>query len=245
MPQPVQGDLFSPTVEKKPCNGRDAPPREVAEDDLQVYQQLTDLHIQISDVKAQHEVEVVRKEAYDDACKVEVRPPKKCPADNDPQMPLQKGKIAFDRSLDRLICPLCQPFENTKRERIIVVLGVRLAVHCPHDDDEQQHTRQRNDKNFCSNPHNAPYRRPISCEVLAADEQGEKLARRVGKARKIGRQQDIPLHDGGVFRDRRSERVFRPEQLTEIIRDGQTQIAARLAETQIGLPKHRSERKKG
>ena len=102
----------------------------------------------------------------------------------------------------------------------MVVFGVRFAVHCPHDDDEQQHARQRNDKNFCSNPHNAPYRRPIPRKVFAADEQREILARRVGKARKIGRQQDVPLHDRRILRDRRHKRIVYAEQLAEIVRDG-------------------------
>ena len=84
MPQSVERDLLAPAVEDEPCNGCDTPPREMAEDDLQVYQQLADLHIQISDVEAQYEVEVVRKEAYDDACKVEVERPKERPGDDDP-----------------------------------------------------------------------------------------------------------------------------------------------------------------
>ena len=67
VPQPVQGDLLSPTVEEQPADRNDAPPREVAEDDLQVDEQLADLHIQIADVEAQHKIEVVCKEAHDDA----------------------------------------------------------------------------------------------------------------------------------------------------------------------------------
>ena len=122
------------------------------------------------------------------------------------------------------------------------MFGIRPAVHCPHDDDKQQHARQRNDEDFCNNPHNAPYRRPIPQEVLAADEQGEKLARSVGKAGKIGREQDLPFHDGRILRDRRSESVFRPEQFTEVVRDGQPQIAARLAKAQVRLPKYCPER---
>ena len=125
------------------------------------------------------------------------------------------------------------------------MLGVRFAVRCPHDDDKQQHARQRNDKNFCSNHHNAPYRRPLPRKVFAADEQGEILARRVGEAGKVGREQDIPLHDGRILCDRRGESVFHPEQLAEIVRGGQPKITARLHEAKVRLPKHRSERKKG
>ena len=58
----------------------DAPPREVPEDDLQVDKQFTDLHIQVADIKAQHEVEVIRKEARDDGCKVQMKYPKDDPA---------------------------------------------------------------------------------------------------------------------------------------------------------------------
>lgn len=70
MAQPVYCNSLSPAVEDEPCNGHNAPPREMAEDDLQIYQQLTDLYIEVGAVEAQHEIEIVRKEAYDDARKV-------------------------------------------------------------------------------------------------------------------------------------------------------------------------------
>ena len=245
MPQSVERDLLAPAVEDEPCNGRDAPPREVTEYDLQVDEQFADLHIQIADVEAQHKVEIICKEAYDDARKVEVERPEERPADNDPQMPLQKEKIAFDPSFYGLIRPPRQPFEDTKRQGIVVMFGIRPAVYRPHDDDEQQHTRQSNDKDFCHTFQNTSNLRPIPRKVLAADEQGEKLARSVGKAGKIGGQQDIPLHDGGVLRNRRRKGIVYAEQLTEVVRDGQPKIAARLPEAQIGLPEHRPEREKG
>ena len=66
MPQPVQSDILSPTVEQQPADCNDAPPREVPEYDLQVDEQLADLHIQVADIKAQHAVDVIRKDARDD-----------------------------------------------------------------------------------------------------------------------------------------------------------------------------------
>lgn len=80
MPQAIECDLLTPAVEDEPCNGRNAPPREVAEYDLQVYKQLARLHIEVGDIEAQHEVEIVRKEARDDGCKVQMKYPKDDPA---------------------------------------------------------------------------------------------------------------------------------------------------------------------
>ena len=50
------------------------------------------------------------------------------------------------------------------------------------------------------------------------------------------------IANSGILRDRRSKNVFHPEQLAEVVRDGQTKITARLSEAQIRLPEHRPER---
>ena len=80
VPQTVERDILAPAVKEQPRHRYDAPPWEVAENDLQINEQLADLHIEVANVKAQHEVEVVRKEAHDDTCKVEVEYPKDDPA---------------------------------------------------------------------------------------------------------------------------------------------------------------------
>lgn len=99
VPQTVERNIFSPAVEKQPRHRYDAPPREVAEDDLQVNEQLADLHIEVCDVKTQHEIEVVCKEARDDTCKVEVEYPQDYPAYPYCLMLPQKCYV-------RLYCPL-------------------------------------------------------------------------------------------------------------------------------------------
>ena len=83
VPQAVERDILAPTIEQKPADRYDAPPREVAEYDLQVYKQLAHLHIEVCDVETQHEVEIVRKEARDDGCKVQMKYPKDDPAHPD------------------------------------------------------------------------------------------------------------------------------------------------------------------
>ena len=50
------------------------------------------------------------------------------------------------------------------------------------------------------------------------------------------------MHDGGILRNRRRKGIVYAEQLAEVVRDGESEIAARLAEAQIGLPKYRPER---
>ena len=78
--QAIERNVFAPAIKEQPRHRYDAPPREVAKDDLQVDEQLADLHIEVCDVEAQHKIEVVRKEAHNDACKVEMEHPQDHPA---------------------------------------------------------------------------------------------------------------------------------------------------------------------
>ena len=90
-------------VEQQPADERDAPPREVPEYDLQVDEQLAHLHIEISHIEAQHEVEVVREKARDDTCRIQMKSPHHRP--EDPHRPMLREKVPIRQysSFQRLI----------------------------------------------------------------------------------------------------------------------------------------------
>lgn len=239
--QPVQGDLLSPTVEEQPADRNDAPPREMPEDDLQVDEQLADLHIQIADVETQNKIEVIRKEAHDDAGTVQVKHPQNYPTHPNRSMLCQVFAVGKYSALYRLIRPFCDCFENTQRNGIAVMVCIPVPVHTPKYEPKHEYAGQQNGNDLCHDKHHIADRRPITCEVLAVYEQGKEVPRRGGKAFQVGRQQYLPLQHVRILRDGGRKGIVYADKFTEVIGNGQPEISARLTKAHIRLPERRAQ----
>ena len=114
----------------------------MAEDDLQVNEQLTDLHIEVGNVETQHEVEVVCQEPRNDTCRVQMECPHNRPKYPYRTMLRKKAPVRQYSPFQRQIKTPRKRLEYFQRHGVLVVFRVTALIQPPDDQPQDEQARE-------------------------------------------------------------------------------------------------------